>query len=187
MGHGGERGSRGDAGAEKHSQHPVDRLIRELIQTGRQATTEEIERIIERMATAPFDRRVLPVPAQLRGTPYQGRALGTREDALFIHLVQRVIRDGQWAEGITELDYVADLRRAVRAPPARLVIYQRRGGPVAATFTPSDRVLPASRRGPKALPWLYVVYSADRGIIVSGYQTSGLQTLSVPGDARWLR
>jgi hypothetical protein len=33
------------------SQHPADQLIRELIHTGRPATKDEVEAIIERMAT----------------------------------------------------------------------------------------------------------------------------------------
>ena len=57
------------------SQHRVDQLIRELIRRGRAATADEIEQIIERMATAPFDERVVPVPTRLRGLSYHGRML----------------------------------------------------------------------------------------------------------------
>ena len=172
---------------EGFSRHPADVLIRELVRTGRAAMPEEIARIIERMATAPFDQRVLSVPEKLRGVSSQGRRLGDRETALVIHLAQRIVGDLQWVAGTTAPEYVADLRSAVRDPSARLVVYRRRGGDVAATLTPTNRIVPASRRGLKALPWLFVVHSADRGIIVSGYQASGLGTLSMPGNARWLR
>lgn len=169
------------------SRHPADQLIRELIATGRAATEEEVARIVARLATAPFDPRVLPVPAALRGARLGGRTLGHHEPAVTIHLAQRVIGDGQWSAATTEADYLADLRRGIGDPSARLVIYKRRGGPIAATLTPADRALPSDRRGPKSPPWLYVVYAVDRGIIVSGYGASGPQTLSIPEDARWLR
>ena len=169
------------------SQHSVDRLIRELIQTGRPALPGEIADILDRMATAPFDARIASVPAQLRGRSYLGRTLGVRESALRIHLAQRVLADRQWAAGTTESEYLADLRQAVQDPTVQLLVYARRGGSVAATLTDTTRVVAAARRGPDALPWLYVAYSADRGMIASGYQATGLQTLSIPGDARWLK
>lgn len=172
---------------EALSQRPADILIRELIRTGRAAMPEEIARIIERMATAPFNGNSLSVPEQLRHALYQGRALHDRETALVIHLAQRIVGDGQWIADTTEPQYLADLLAAVRHPSAQLAVYRRRGGNITATLTPTDAVVTALRRGLKTLPWLVVVHSADRGIIVSGYQATGLQTMSIPGDARWLR
>jgi hypothetical protein len=169
------------------SHHPTDRLIRESIRTRRSTTDDEITQIVERMATAPFDARILPVPTGLRGMAYLGRALGARDTALFIHLVQRVVADEQWSGGTVESGYLADLSRAVRHRSARLLVYHRRGGPVAATLTPTDQVLMARRRGPEALPLLYVVYAADRGMLTSGYQASSTQTLSILDDAQWLK
>lgn len=176
----------GTSGGE-FSQHPADRLIRELIQTRRNVGAGEIERIIERVATSPFDPRVLPVPGRLRGLTYRGRPLGDRSPTLTTHLVQRVVADGQGADGATEAVYLAGLRLAVQEPLARLLVYPRRGGHIAATLTATDQVVPLERRGPRPLPLLYVVYSADRGIIISGYQASSLLTLSIPGDTLWLR
>lgn len=169
------------------SQHPVDRLIRELIATRRAATPEEIDQIIDRMATAPFDPRTRRVPDALRGVTYRRHTLEEQEPTMVIHLVQRVAGDGQWVDGTTEAEYLADLRRAVRDLAAGLAVYLRHGGSIAATLTPTENVLPTERRGPDALPWLYVVYSGDRGIIISGYQASGLDTLSIPEHAQWLR
>jgi hypothetical protein len=34
---------------------------------------------------------------------------------------------------------------------------------------------------------LLVVYSGDRGIILTGYQIAGIQAVAIPEDARWLR
>jgi hypothetical protein len=44
-----------------------------------------------------------------------------------------------------------------------------------------------ARRGASFLPWLLVVFSADRGTIVSGYQVSSNPPDNVPEDALWSR
>lgn len=175
------------AAGEPISQHPVDRLIRELIRTGRAATAAEVQQIIERLATAPFNPRQRRVRGEERGASYQGYTLGPREDALRYHLIKRVVIEKQWAEGTTEEQYLADLRRAASWVAARLVVFERRGGFLAATITPTDLVISAARRGPRSLPAVLVIYAADRGIIVSGYQFSSLETVRIPEEARWLR
>jgi hypothetical protein len=175
----------GSSGGSGHSQHPADRLLRDLIQTGRSATPPEIAESFSRMATAPFITRQVPVPAQYRGLTYQGRALGAREPSLFLHLVERVVVDEQWVPGTTAGEYLADLRSAIEHADARLLVYQRRGDNVAAVFAPN--VVPPGRLGRQPQPWLYVVYSADYGTITSGYQASGLQAISMPSNARWLK
>jgi hypothetical protein len=139
------------------------------------------------MAAAPFDTRVVPVPRRHRGLTYQGRALGSRDDAVFLHLAQRVAAEGQWIIGTTAAQYVDDLRRAVRWPRARLAIYRRRAGAIAATVNQTADIVPQSRLGPRALPGLLVVYSVDRGILISGYQFSTFDELSIPEDALWLK
>ena len=45
----------------------------------------------------------------------------------------------------------------------------------------------AASQGLRALPHLLVLYAADRGMIVSGYQFSGRETLAIPQEARWLK
>ena len=54
-------------------------------------------------------------------------------------------------------------------------------------MTPSDRVIPVPRRGWRFLRRVLVVYSADRGIIVTGYQVTGRQAAAIPEDAQWLK
>ncbi len=174
-------------GEERLSRHPVDRLIRELIGTRRAAADDEIEQIVERMATAPFHPAVLPVPMHLRGLAFQGRTIREREDALTCHLIKRVVADRQWTEDTSTADYLADLRRAVRAPAARLALYARRGGHIAVTLTPTADAVPNARRAASSLPELLVVYSADRGMIITGYQVSSLSQTGIPTEARWLR
>lgn len=73
------------------SQHPTDRLIRELIRTKRAAAEAEIQAILERMATAAFNQQMVRVPAMLRGISYQGQTLGDRAGSLFLHLIRRVV------------------------------------------------------------------------------------------------
>lgn len=169
------------------SQHPTDALIRELVRSGRRVTDEEVARIVERMATAPFDTQDRHVPVVERGASYLGQTLGARADSFTYHFIKRVAIERQWAVGTTPQQYVDDLRLAVRFPRARLAVYERRGGFVAAMVTPTGAILTAARRGDDALPILLVVFSADRGTLISGYQASGLDELAIPEEARWLR
>jgi hypothetical protein len=171
----------------RFSQHPVDRLIRELVQTGRAATADEVERIVERVATVPFNPRLVRVARQHRGLTYQGHTLAARADSLAYHLIQRVVVESQWSYGTAAQQYVADLRQALRSQQARLVLFERRGGFLVATLTPTAVVVPTIRLGTDPKPHLLVVYSADRGTLITGYQFSALEEVSIPQEARWLR
>jgi hypothetical protein len=171
---------------DAHSQHPVDRLIRELIATRRHPSPSEVAVIGDRIATAPFDpRRRIPVLTGHRGISYQGQKLGARASALDYHLVKRVMIERQWADGTSAVDYLSDPHEAARAPDARLVLYDRRGGSMTAVVS-RNRIL-HSRRGTDSLPWLLVVFSADRGTIVTGYQVSSDPPNNIPEDGLWLR
>jgi hypothetical protein len=168
------------------SSHPVDRLIRELMQIGQRVDQRKVELILNRMARAPFNPRAEPARTDELGLRCQGRTVQRRNESLFVHVVRRVVMDEQWAFGVTEAQYLDDLRRAIRDPSARLALYQRRGGHIAATLTPTANAVSLARRGSRARNWLWVVYSADRGIIVSGYQVSSRDELSIPRETRWL-
>ncbi|MDQ2785442.1 MAG: hypothetical protein M3Y58_10640 [Chloroflexota bacterium] len=165
----------------------MDVLIREIIRTRRSATDDEIGRIIGRMATAPFDQRIVPVPTKVRETAYQGHILAAREDSLTFYLVKRFVAERQWNSGTTAVQYVADLRRAIRHPLSRLTTYECRGGHIAVTLTPTIAVIPAARRASGSLVQLLVAYSADRGIILSGYQVSDLARTGIPEETKWLK
>lgn len=169
------------------SDHPTDQLIRDLILTRRDALADEIERILDRIATAEFDSRIVRVPVAERGVRYKSRQLLARDDSLFVHLVRRVVRNQGWAEGTTAEQYVQDLHRAARSSRARIVVYARRGGSIAGILAPTSLAVPTVRLGSESLPLLFVVFSADRGTLVSGYQTPSQQDLAIPGDALWLR
>lgn len=162
---------------------PADYLIREILRTREPATGEEARRILERIAGAPFMGEVR-VPPRHRGLRHGGREVRDREESLFYHLAKRV-DEGQWAEGITGEEYLEDLRSAAQDPSARLVLYTLRGGNIAAVI--SDNPVPEGRRGPDALEYLFVAYSADRATIITGYQVSGVETLNLSEDPLWLR
>ena len=165
--------------------HPADQLIRDLLDHERPVGDEEIAAIVARLASAPFSEQIVSVPRKYRKSPYVGWSLGERERSLRLHLVLRVVGDRQRHEGTTEESYVRDLHAAARDPASRLIIYQRRGGVIAAAL--AQNTMQAERLGAAPLPLLYVVYSADRSTLISGYQFSAVSTISIPGDARWLR
>jgi hypothetical protein len=100
---------------------------------------------------------------------------------------ERVVVERQWTPGPTAQQYVRDIRQAVRHPTARLVVYIRRGGTIAAALVPTALVVPAARRGHRARRNVAVIYSVDRGVIITAYQYTDVTTISIPRDARWLR
>lgn len=161
----------------------TDRLIREILRTRRSATEGEAERILKRIAGAPFMGEVR-VPPRHRGLRYGGREVRAKENSLFYHLAKRV-DEGQWAERTIEGGYLEDLRSVATDPSARLVLYTLRGGNVAAVI--SENPAPEERRGPDALEYLFVAYSADRATIITGYQVSGIETLNLSEDPLWLK
>ncbi len=139
------------------------------------------------MAAAPFSRESVRVPVDERGTRYHGHQLAARAESLSYHLVKRVVIEQQWLDGTSVAQYLEDIRRAVRHPSARLAVSERRGGHLAAIVTPTDLVVFPARRGVKPERQLLVIYSADRGIIVTGYQFSELPETGIPSEARWLK
>ena len=163
----------------------VHLLISEIIQSNRVATDQEIDRIIKHMADAPFNDHLIPVPIELRDQVYFGRRLGTRADSLTVHVLARVLADRQWRAGTTPAEFCADVQSAILHPSARLIVYQRRSGYIAAIL--SENIVPTVRRGSRSLPLLFVVYSLERGSIISAYQASDMNQIAIPGDALWLR
>lgn len=168
-------------------QHPTDDLIRQLIQTRRVPTSAEITQILSHVATAVFGSRPVNVPRRDRGLSYQGITLGAQASPLEYHLVKRVAapNEQQWAIGTTAAEYLDDLRRATQAPSVRLALYVRDRQHIAAIIALTEDVVPLVRRGTNWHPNLLVVYSADRGRIVTGYQFSRIEALDIPGDVQW--
>jgi hypothetical protein len=81
----------------------------------------------------------------------------------------------------------SDIKQAVQAPTARLVVYDRGwGGAIAAIVVPTMDVVPVTPLGPHWHPWFGVSYSADDATIRTAYMFSRRETLDVPEDATWL-
>jgi hypothetical protein len=112
---------------------------------------------------------------------------GATVDRLTIHLLRRVADNEQWRAGTTADEFVADLRAVLSHPEANLVLYQARGGDILLGVVETPLVIPPNRLGANPERLLVVVYSADRGVIVTGYQASSFDTIRIGEDARWLR
>lgn len=111
-----------------------------------------------------------------------------RADSLTLHLVRRVIGEKQWAADTTMEQYIADLHQACRDARGRIALYRQWGTrDVASVIVPTYRVVAAQHLGPKSASNLIVVYRTDRGILVSGYQFSAMNTITIPDDALWLK
>jgi len=168
--------------------HPADRLIHDLIAHPRAATEEEIRLITVRIASTPFNRDIQRVQRDERGRTYQAITLGAQADSLTLHLFRRVVGDSQWAVDTTAEGYVQSLRRAARDTRNRLILYRQwQNRNLAAIIVPTENALTLAQMGTKAEPNLFVLYLANRGILISGYQFSSMDTIRIPGDAVWLR
>lgn len=168
------------------SRHPIDVLIREIVKGNLDATSSDVEQIIERLATAPFMSDLVPVPRSVRELIADEMKVGAVVSSLTLHLLKRLAEE-QWSVGANEGTYLADLRFAIRNRSSRLAVYNRRGGVIALSVSQTIDVLPSYSRGDRWLPLFVVVYSVDRGMIVSGYQATSIATITIPRDARWLR
>ncbi len=166
--------------------HPADELIRRFIEVADlQPSHADIEMIVERMATAPFNNQMQRAPRRLRGH-LRGRLLEGRADALSLHLIKRVYEDEQWTRETTADEFLQDVRSAIRAKHARLVVFRNWGGSFAATIVETESIVPSYRRGSRTERLLFSLYSADSAIIVTAYMISSLAALRLSGDARWL-
>lgn len=124
--------------------------------------------IVERIQWA-----ALRVEERPSATPKRGRSAFAPFRADWDRMIKRVVIEQQRADGTTAHQYLNDRREAVRSPSARLAVFERRGGSLAATIIPANQIMPIAQRGRRPLLELLVIYSADRGIIVSGYQIPG--------------
>jgi hypothetical protein len=164
---------------------PIDALIMRLVRDREAvATPTDVAAIVERIATAPFSRRLLRVPARDRGLTYGGITVERLTDSLDYHLVKRVRDERQWAEGTTAAHYLRDLRAAARHPDARVLVYARQDDFAAATMSSTEEIVALHRRGMKWLAHLLVVYSARHGTVQTGYMFSGIQELMLPEVVR---
>lgn len=151
----------------------VDTLIIELIASGRQATDDELSRIVAHVAQAPLASRLIRPPSWLRAELTRlGITMPARMPAGEAHLLKRIHYDQQWPVGTLIDQFVADLRAAIRHPDVRVWTYEYFGEPCVGLLAPSH-----IRDAPGAQPYIFVVYSARYGTLSTGYQTSGPETI----------
>jgi hypothetical protein len=160
-------------------------LIRELIATGQEPTRAEKRRIFDRIAGAPFSLMLIDVPGRHRGFLADGQPIGRIATSLTYHRAKHTA-DGQWKDSTTPHQYVGDLRRGVRARSAELALYIVGGRKMAAVRVPTNDAVPIARRGRRGWPNLLVIYSADFGRILTGFQYVSLDSTQIPRDVRWL-
>jgi hypothetical protein len=168
--------------------HPADRLIHDLIAHPRTVTEEEIRLITDRIASAPFNSAIQKVSVADRGFNYQGIIPGRQTDSLTLHLIQRVIKDRHWAIGTTAVEYLRSLHAAARSESVQIALYRQwEERDIAVVIARTRTVLNEHQLGPKSETNLIVVYRADRGILITGYQFSTMDEINIPDDALWLK
>lgn len=121
---------------------------------------EEVARILEHIARAPFNTRIIDVPPVLVGREFFGSRLGAREDSLTVHLAQRVFADEQWSDNTTREEFLEDVEQAVLHPEAGLAVYEARRTDYAAVAAPNT--IPSERLGQAPGRYVIVFYSANR-------------------------
>ena len=162
----------------------VDQLIRDIAIGRRNPQTTDLQRIRDHVADAPFNEQMIRSYPDIIGSSYQGKIVQERDTSAFVHLVQRVLVDEQWAYGTTLEKYLADLQEVARDHRSALAVYDRGRGAVA-TFVGPNHV-PGERLGIESESTIVVVYAPDRRSIITGYQASSPERVDIPGDAKWL-
>jgi len=158
----------------KKAQHPIDKLIFELVETERKANHSEIKQIITHIAQAPFSRHPTKIDRRLVGRRYLGRVLKptAKLPSIEAHLLKRIYVEQQWSEGTTLEKYISDLRQAVKHPESHIWTYEHRGCPCVGILTPSS-----VQDAPNPEDFIFVVYNACFGVIATGFQASGIEAI----------
>jgi hypothetical protein len=105
----------------------IDALIVELIESGRQATEDELSQIVAHVAQAPFASRPVRVSPRLWDEliVVLDKPVARRLPSIEFHLLKRIHLEQQWPVGTTARQYVTDLHLAVRHPAARILKQHR--------------------------------------------------------------
>lgn len=167
----------------KSAGNSVDDLVRIAGLGMRGLSANEIRRIQEEIARMPFTTKTVRVPLVDRGKFINGIQLEKYTPSDIYHLFKH-IDDGQWRSGTSLDDYLDDLRNGILRAE-RIATYIHQNERVVGFFAKNG--IDVSHLGPVSEEYLYVVYSINRHAIMTGYQTSGLDKLTIPGDAVWLK
>jgi len=163
----------------KHSANLVDQRIRQIVAGSRSPSIEDVVMIQQRAASATFYRSEANTPNDLVGMQLpDGHVIGERERSIYIHLAKR-IQQGQWDRSTSPEGYLNDLQAFTKRDDVQVLLYERRGGNMAAFIGPAPQGGDESN--------MIVIYSADRGMIVSGYRFGNFSDLNLGTNQRWLR
>ena len=148
----------------------IDALIIELIESGRQATNEELSQIVAHVAQAPFASRLVRVSPGLwdEFAVALGKPVARRLPSIELHLLKRIYLEQQWPVGTTAKQYVTDPHLAVRHPAARIWTFAYRTEPMVGFLAPSH-----IQNAPKPEALVFVAYNARYRVITTGFQASG--------------
>ena len=184
-GRGGSGSGGGKGGGDGWSEHPIDRLIRNAVNDLRRVSEQELQPVIEHVATRPLDDRVAKVKKDIR--KLSGSWNGVEFSALSylslaeIHLIERTIMDKQWPIDTTLEQYTQDLQQAVRNAE-QIYTYTFRGQPYIGFLAPNHV------EGQNSEPLLWVAYSAAYGVIRTGYQVTRIEEIFRSGfPIDWFR
>jgi len=149
----------------------VDDLILQLIETGRQASAEEVAAMVGHVAQAPFASYLAHVPSPVRiGLAQVGIILPTgKVRAVEWHLLKRIYLDQQWPIGTTEAEFVADLHRTLLQVQTQLWTYRYYTHPYAGFLSPAFR-----QEAAQPQQYIFVAYSPLFGTMTTAYQTGGI-------------
>ena len=164
----------------------VDRLIREVAETGRQATDAELQQIREHVTQAAFDPNARErVRGQLAGLVWQGKTL--RGSDLLppsdVHYLRHVIHREEWPAGTSMDNYLESIVRAVLSSEGGVLLGRFQGVLQVGFFGPAGLL-----RGPDGAEWILVEYRVDTGHCVTAYQVDLDTALrnSARSDLRWM-
>jgi hypothetical protein len=168
------------------SQHAADVRMRELADPRIEATTGDIDAIVEHVAAASFSTKRWSLPVHLR-VDFDGVRVGAAAESALYHALKRIVQDRQWSTATSLADYLADVSAAVRSPDAKIAIIRRWNQTTVAFLTATGDIVPEHRQGEAALPFMLVLYSADIGKINTAYMVASETAARIPGHARWLK
>ncbi|MGE5591417.1 MAG: hypothetical protein ACM3ZA_12500 [Bacillota bacterium] len=178
-GGGGGGGSGGTGGV-----HPVDRLIQELANTGREVAPAELRQIREHAAAAGFPPTLSAAGGRVAGLQWQGRALSgsDRLSAAEKHYLEHAVHRREWPEGTTLEDYLRSIRQVVLDESTWVALTRYKGTLQASFLRHSDDL-----RGPDGEEWVLVEYRTGLGHIVTAYQPRPSTMREIEGRViRWL-
>lgn len=164
--------------------HPIDALILKIVQTQRPPTRKDLEKILIHISVAPFRPDKVKVPSLLKNQTLQGHTFSnTKDDSLIVHWGKRIILDREWASSVTPNGYETDLRLAINQHTALHFGHTVTQGVQVGTI--AENFLTEARTGAGRKPYIYVIYSATHGSLLTGYQTEA-NNIKCGGDMIWL-